>query len=156
MKAHTLFTYRNLGELRRIQEKQEVFPFAFGDTKKQIKASPKITIDISALVYFLQIEKSNILSVYINFIGMTNETVIIAEESVSQSAMEILPFLLSNTSSFFLMKEDVPSRRSPLLLPPSSVAKSTSTTIPRNWIRLSIILQQMAFQLRRSQARMVG
>ena len=79
MKAHTLFTYRNLGELRRIQEKQEVFPFAFGDTKKQIKASPKITIDISALVYFLQIEKSNILSVYINFIGMTNETVIIGQ-----------------------------------------------------------------------------
>ena len=44
MKAHTLLTYRNLEELRRIQEKQEVFPFAFGDTKKQIKASPKITI----------------------------------------------------------------------------------------------------------------
>lgn len=123
MKAHTLFTYRNLGELRRIQEKQEVFPFAFGDTKKQIKASPKITIDISALVYFLQIEKSNILSVYINFIGMTNETVIIAEESVSQSAMEILPFLLSNTSSFFPDEGGCPEQAEPVVITPQQRRK---------------------------------
>lgn len=123
MKAHTLFTYRNLGELRRIQEKQEVFPFGFGDTKKQIKASPKITIDISALVYFLQIEKSNILSVYINFIGMTNETVIIAEESVSQSAMEILPFLLSNTSSFFPDEGGCPEQAEPVVINPQQRRK---------------------------------
>ena len=28
---HTLFTYRNLEELRKIQEEREVFAFMFGD-----------------------------------------------------------------------------------------------------------------------------
>ena len=92
MDAHTLFTYRNIEELRRIQEKQVVVPFAFVDTKQQIETSPKITIDISSLVYLLQIDKSNLLSVYVNFKGMTKETVIIAEEAVSKSALEILPY----------------------------------------------------------------
>ena len=30
---HTLFTYRNLEELRKIQEEREVFAFIFGETR---------------------------------------------------------------------------------------------------------------------------
>ena len=33
---HTLFTYRNLEELRKIQEEREVFTFTFVETKEMI------------------------------------------------------------------------------------------------------------------------
>ena len=118
MDAHTLFTYRNIEELRRIQEKQVVVPFAFVDTKQQIETSPKITIDISSLVYLLQIDKSNLLSVYVNFKGMTKETVIIAEEAVSKSALEILPYLLFNTTSFFPDEDGRPEQSEPVVINP--------------------------------------
>ena len=123
MDAHTLFTYRNLEELRRIQEKHVVVPFAFVDTKQQIDASPQITIDISSLVYLLQIDKSNLLSVYVNFKGMTKETVIIAEDAVSQSALEILPYLLSNTTSFFPDKDGRSDRVEPVVIYPKQRRK---------------------------------
>ena len=123
MDAHTLFTYRNIEELRRIQEKQVVVPFAFVDTKQQIEASPKITIDISSLVYLLQIDKSNLLSVYVNFKGMTKETVIIAEEAVSKSALEILPYLLFNTTSFFSDEDGRPEQAEPVVINPQQRRK---------------------------------
>ena len=34
--GHTLFTYRNLKELRKIQEEREVFAFIFGETKDML------------------------------------------------------------------------------------------------------------------------
>lgn len=123
MDAHTLFTYRNIEELRRIQEKQVVVPFAFVDTKQQIDASPQITIDISSLVYLLQIDKSNLLSVYVNFKGMTKETVIIAEKAVSKSALEVLPYLLSDTTSFFPDEDERPDQAEPVVLNPQQRRK---------------------------------
>ena len=38
MDAHTLFTYRNIEELRRIQDEREVFTFTFVETKDMIDA----------------------------------------------------------------------------------------------------------------------
>ena len=70
MDAHTLFTYRNLGELRRIQEIREVFPFTFVETKVMIEDCPEVCIDITALVYSLPTNKGNIQAVYINFEDM--------------------------------------------------------------------------------------
>lgn len=52
MDAHTLFTYRNIEELRRIQDEREVFTFTFVETKDMIDTCPEVCIDISALVYF--------------------------------------------------------------------------------------------------------
>lgn len=101
MDAHTLLTYRNLGELRKIQEEREVFPFAFGKTKVMIDAFPEVCIDITALIHFLKIEKSNIQPAYVNFEEMTEDTVIIADETVAASAMEILPFLVTDTDDYF-------------------------------------------------------
>ena len=75
---HTLFTYRNLEELRKIQEEREVFTFTFVETKEMIDTCPEVCIDISALVYYLQSNKNNIQPVYINFEGMTEDTIIIA------------------------------------------------------------------------------
>lgn len=34
--GHTLFTYRDLKELRKIQEEREVFAFIFGETKDKM------------------------------------------------------------------------------------------------------------------------
>ena len=34
---HTLFTYRNLEELRKIQEEREVFTFTFVETKEMMR-----------------------------------------------------------------------------------------------------------------------
>ena len=96
MDAHTLFTYRDIGELRRIQDEREVFTFNFVETKDKIDACPEVCIDISALVYYLQSNKSNIQPVYINFEGITEDTVIISNETVSASALELLPFLISS------------------------------------------------------------
>ena len=60
---HTLLTYRNLEELRKIQEEREVFPFGFEQTKDMLNFCADICIDISALVYFLLTNKNNILPV---------------------------------------------------------------------------------------------
>lgn len=46
---HTLFTYRNLEELRKIQEEREVFAFIFGETKDMLDSCSEVCIDISAL-----------------------------------------------------------------------------------------------------------
>jgi len=106
MDAHTLFTYRNIEELRKIQAEIEVFPFAFVETKTMIDACPEVCIDISALVYFLQTNKGSIQPVYVNFEGMTEDTVIIADEAASASALELLPFLLSDTDDYFSSEPD--------------------------------------------------
>lgn len=101
MDHHTLFTYRSLEELRKIQEEREVFTFKFVETKEMIDTCPEICIDISALVYYLQSNKNNIQPVYINFEGITEDTVIIAEEIIAESALELLPFLILDTDSYF-------------------------------------------------------
>ena len=106
MDAHTLFTYRNIEELRRIQDEREVFTFTFVETKDMIDTCPEVCIDISALVYFLQSNKSNIQPVYINFENTTEDTVIIADEAVATSALELLPFLVSDTDNYFPAEPD--------------------------------------------------
>ena len=98
---HTLFTYRNLKELRKIQEEREIFAFIFGETKDLIDYNPEICIDISALVHFLLSNKNNIEPAYANFTNMEENTVVIAEASVAESAMELLPILFSNYKCYF-------------------------------------------------------
>lgn len=98
---YTLFTYRNLNELRKIQEEKEVFPFIFGETKDILDTCSEVCIDISALVYFLLTNKNNIEPAYINFTNMDEDTVVIAEVDVAESAMELLPLLFSDYKFFF-------------------------------------------------------
>ena len=93
---HTLFTYRNVEELRKIQEEREVFPFRFEQTKDMLDFCADICIDISALVYFLLTNKNNIVPVYINFTNMAEDTVVIVEATIAESAMELLPLLFSD------------------------------------------------------------
>lgn len=98
---HTLFTYRNLEELRKIQEEREVFAFIFGETKDMLDSCSKVCIDISALVHFLITNKNNIEPTYINFTSMAEDTVVIAEVAIAESAMELLPLLFSDYKCYF-------------------------------------------------------
>lgn len=101
MDSHTLFTYRNLEELRKIQEEREVFPFIFGETKDNLDYCSETCIDISALVHFLLTNTNNIESAYINFISMTEDTVVIVEANLAESALELLPLLFSDYECYF-------------------------------------------------------
>lgn len=105
MESHILFTYRNLAELRKIQNEREVFTFVFGNTKNMIDACPEVCIDISALVYYLQENKSNIFPAYNNFLNMTEDTIIIAEETIANGALTLLPFLLSDAETYFVEEQ---------------------------------------------------
>lgn len=106
MESHILFTYRNLAELRKIQEEREVFTFKFGETKNMIDAYPEVCIDISAIVYYLQANKNDIQPVYNNFPGMTKDTVIIIKEAIAESALELLPFLFSDVENYFFEENE--------------------------------------------------
>ena len=98
---HTLFTYRNLEELRKIQEEREVFAFIFGEAKDMLDSCSEVCIDISALVHFLLTNKNNIEPTYINFTSMAEDTVVIAEVAIAESAMELLPLLFSDYKCYF-------------------------------------------------------
>ena len=98
---HTLFTYRNLKELRKIQEEREVFAFIFGETKDMLDSCSEVCIDISALVHFLLTNKNNIEPTYINFTSMAEDTIVIAEAAIAESAMELLPLLFSDYECYF-------------------------------------------------------
>lgn len=101
MDSNTLFTYRNLEELRKIQEERKVVPFIFMETKDNIDYYSETCIDISALVHFLLTNKNNIELTYINFTSMTEDTVVIVEASLAESALELLPLLFSDHECYF-------------------------------------------------------
>lgn len=101
MEYYTLFTYRNLEELRKIQEEREVYPFIFGETKDMLDSCSEVCIDISALVHFLLTNKNNIEPTYINFTNMAEDTFVIAEEAIAESALRLLPLLFFDHQCYF-------------------------------------------------------
>ena len=105
MTLYPLYTYRNLEELRKIQGEREVYTFVFADTKDLLDASPNVCIDISALIYYLQTNKNNIQPVYVNFSEMTDDTRGIINESLAEIALEMLPFLFSESKNYFECEE---------------------------------------------------
>ena len=54
-----------------------------------------------ALVHFLITNKNNIEPTYINFTSMAEDTVVIAEVAIAESAMELLPLLFSDYKCYF-------------------------------------------------------
>ena len=99
--SHILLTYRNLKELRKIQKEREVSVFLFGETMDMLNSRSDVCIDITGLIHFLLVNKNNIEPTYINFANMTEDTVVIAEETVAASAIELLPLLFSGYKFYF-------------------------------------------------------
>ena len=109
MGTHILFTYRNLQELRKIQDERDVFPFIFEKTKNDLDFCSEICIDISALVYYLQINKSNIEPAYINFMNISEDTIVIVDYSTVESALELFPLLFSKYEYYYKENDNVDS-----------------------------------------------
>ncbi len=101
MDAFILYTYRNLSELRTIQKERDVYPFVFAETIKQLENDDEICIDISALVYFLLVVKSDIQAAYLNLRKITSNTLIIVNEKIADSALELFPLLFSDFKEYF-------------------------------------------------------
>lgn len=101
MESFTLYTYRDLLELRRIQEEREVYPFVFSETVEQLEDDDEICIDISTLIYYLLNEKNNIYPAYMNLRCITSNTVIIVNERIVNSALELFPLLFSNCKEYY-------------------------------------------------------
>ena len=85
---------------------REVFAFIFGETKDMLDSCSEVCIDISALVYFLLTNKNNIETAYINFTSMEEDTVVIAEAAIVESAIELLPLLFSDYKGYFEEDEE--------------------------------------------------
>ena len=106
MSLYLLYTYRDLEELRKIQNEREVYTFVYADTKELLDVSSDVCIDISALIYFLQTNKNSIQPVYVNFSEMTEDTRVIIHESQADVALELLPFLFSGSKNYFDQEEE--------------------------------------------------
>lgn len=115
---YTLFTYRGLKGLRIVEKTHTVIPFVFAETSKQLKKKPDSCIEITALVYFLQVSSDNRYTAYINLREMTNKTVIIVDESVAQQALSIFPLLFDKTEKLdsYDIDEEVQYEEQTLLL----------------------------------------
>lgn len=105
MDAFTLYTYRDLSELRKIQEEREVYPFVFAETLKQLECNDEICIDISALVYYLLVATNDIQAAYINLHNITSNTLIIVNGRIVDNALELFPLLFSDCKEYY-DKED--------------------------------------------------
>lgn len=101
MDTYTIYTYRNISELRKIQKEMEVYHFVFAETLTQLEHDDKICIDISTLIYYLLVEKNNIYPAYMNLRKITNETRIIIKDDLAESALELFPILFSNYRRYY-------------------------------------------------------
>lgn len=91
---YPLYTYKGIEELRKIQAEMDVVPFVFQDTAELLQENPKACIDITALVYYLNVSKDNRYPAYNNLRYMTDETLIIADEEVAENAISLFPTIL--------------------------------------------------------------
>lgn len=92
----TLYTYSGISELREIQEEHEVIPFIFAETKELLEETPAVFLEITALVYYLQVHPSDRYSAYINLREISDETIVIVDASIANEALSIFPMVFTN------------------------------------------------------------
>ena len=98
---HTLYTYRGLSDLRRIEEAHKIVPFIFQETLNSLQDDPQICLDITALIYFIRVHLSEQYPAYINLRAITEETIVIVDEVVASEAITFFPLLFSESTPFF-------------------------------------------------------
>lgn len=102
---YPIYTYRDISELRKIQEEQEVFPFVFAQTKEIIDNDPNVCIDLTALVFFVESNRSNIQPVYINFENIDTNTKVIVSIDAAEIALKLFPLLFDEIQPYFTDEE---------------------------------------------------
>lgn len=95
-----IYTYNSIEQLRQIQREKEVVPFIFVEAKDLLEDEPNLCIDVSALIYLLRTNKENKYSAHINLREMTEETIVIVEESLADDAINFFPYLFSSYTPF--------------------------------------------------------
>lgn len=113
MRLYTIYTYNNIDELRSIQAELDVYRFEFRKTKALLDSNPKVCIDITALLYYLDLQKGDTESAYTNFSDITDETVVIANKSIAYKGIELLPYLFNETQPY---SKDDPEKTDDLTL----------------------------------------
>jgi len=73
----------------------------FVETMNHLQDNPSTVIDTTALIYLLQVIKTDILAAYRNLVEMTEDTKIIVSEELSENALTLFPYLFSNSESFY-------------------------------------------------------
>lgn len=101
MKGYTLFTYRSIKELRKIQKERDVYQFVFQDTMEQLEENTDVCIDISSLICYLRVNRHDILSACVNFRPMANDTKVIIRESLVDDAIDLFPLLFLKCERYF-------------------------------------------------------
>lgn len=101
MTLFTLYTYRNVEELRKIQDERDVIPFIFVETLNILSNNSDICIDISALIHLLRVNKNDRYAAYVNLKEMTEDTIVVLEESLAEDALEFFPYLFGAYKTYF-------------------------------------------------------
>lgn len=92
---YTLYTYSGLSELRKIQDDHEIFPFIFVETQNLLAEKVDSYIDITALIYYLKVNKHDLYAAYNNFKSMTDETVVLVIDTLADEAISLFPYLFA-------------------------------------------------------------
>ncbi|ABJ62176.1 AAA family ATPase [Leuconostoc mesenteroides] len=106
MNYFTLYTYKNLTELRKIQQQNNVTTFIFEETLELLKEEQDVCIDITSLVHMLRQNQGNIYSAGINLREINEDSKIIIEESLAEIAIDFFPHIFSSHISL-LNKDEV-------------------------------------------------
>lgn len=107
MDYFTLYTYKNIKQLRKIQQQKEVVSFVFRETLELLEDESDVCIDISSLVYFLRTNQDNIYSAYINLREISDETIIVVEQGLAETAIELFPHVFSCHIPFLKDNEEI-------------------------------------------------
>ncbi len=93
MSLYTLYTYKDISELRDIQKKYTIHPFIFVETKALLESEPASVIDISTLIYLLRVNKENCYAALINLRELTKDSKVILYEPLAEDAIFFFPDL---------------------------------------------------------------
>ncbi|MFW3331263.1 AAA family ATPase [Aerococcus viridans] len=107
MDYYTLYTYKNVTELREIQQEKDVISFVFGEALELLEDESNVCIDITSLVYFLRTNNHNIYLAYINLREISEETMIIVEQKLAESVIEFFPHIFSCHVPFLKVDEEL-------------------------------------------------
>lgn len=114
---YNIYTYKGIDGLREVQAEVDVIPFVFQETAELLQETPKVCIDISALVYYLNVSKDNRYPAYLNLRYMTDETLIIANEEVAETAISLFPTLFLKAIPYIKEEQEEPFPESKVFSP---------------------------------------
>lgn len=97
---YTLYTYKGLEGIRKIEDKCDVVPFVFKETLDALQVNPNICLEISALIHYLRSNPQDRYAAFVNLRAMTDETTVIVDETLADDTITFFPLLFSKTVQY--------------------------------------------------------